>query len=95
MGQRNQQNPLNLITNLLLKAGEEIGGKNIQCLIENKLYKVDTNYFVINFVANDEELFNILQADKNGKIFADMYINCDIESWLNFQIKFKERLTIL
>ena len=95
LGQRNQQNPLNLITNLLLKAGEEIGGKNIQCLIENKLYKVDTNYFVINFVANDEELFNILQADKNGKIFADMYINCDIESWLNFQIKFKERLTIL
>lgn len=95
LGQRNQQNPLNLITNLLLKAGEEIGGKNIQCLIENKLYKVDTNYFVINFVANDEELFNILQADKNGKIFADMYINCDIESWLNFQSKFKERLTIL
>lgn len=95
LGQRNQQNPLNLITNLLLKAGEEIGGKNIQCLIENKLYKVDTNYFVINFVANDEELFSILQADKNGKIFADMYINCDIESWLNFQSKFKERLTIL
>lgn len=34
LGQRNpQQNPLNLITNLLLKAGEEIGGKNIQCII--------------------------------------------------------------
>lgn len=95
-GARQIINPLDLVTNMLLKSGNEISGKNIECVIENRLYKVGNDYFVLDLLQKDDkELFKVLDKDKNGNVYADIYINCDIEVWLNFYAKFKERLRIL
>lgn len=95
-GARQIINPLDLVTNMLLKSGNEISGKNIECVIENRLYKVDNDYFVLDLLQKDDkELFKVLDKDRNGNVYADIYINCDIEVWLNFYAKFKERLRIL
>lgn len=95
-GARQIINPLDLVTNMLLKSGNEISGKNIECVIENRLYKVGNDYFVLNLLQKDDkELFKVLDKDRNGNVYADIYINCDIEVWLNFYSKFKERLRIL
>lgn len=95
-GVRQIINPLDLVTNMLLKSGNEISGKNIECVIENRLYKVGNDYFVLNLLQKDDkELFKVLDKDRNGNVYADIYINCDIEVWLNFYAKFKERLRIL
>ena len=95
-GVRLEKNPLDLVTNMLLKSGNEISGKNIECVIENRLYKVGNDYFVLDLLQKDDkELFKVLDKDKNGNVYADIYINCDIEVWLNFYAKFKERLRIL
>lgn len=95
-GVRQIINPLDLVTNMLLKSGNEISGKNIECVIENRLYKVGNDYFVLDLLQKDDkELFKVLDKDKNGNVYADIYINCDIEVWLNFYAKFKERLRIL
>lgn len=95
-GVRLEKNPLDLVTNMLLKSGNEISGKNIECVIENRLYKVGNDYFVLDLLQKDDkELFKVLDKDRNGNVYADIYINCDIEVWLNFYAKFKERLRIL
>lgn len=95
-GARQIINPLDLVTNMLLKSGNEISGKNIECVIENRLYKVGNDYFVLDLLQKDDkELFKVLDKDRNGNVYADIYINCDIEVWLNFYAKFKERLRIL
>ena len=95
-GVRLEKNTLDLVTNMLLKSGNEISGKNIECVIENRLYKVGNDYFVLDLLQKDDkELFKVLDKDKNGNVYADIYINCDIEVWLNFYAKFKERLRIL
>lgn len=95
-GARLEKNPLDLVTNMLLKSGNEISGKNIECVIENRLYKVGNDYFVLDLLQKDDkELFKVLDKDRNGNVYADIYINCDIEVWLNFYAKFKERLRIL
>lgn len=95
-GVRQIINPLDLVTNMLLKSGNEISGKNIECVIENRLYKVGNDYFVLDLLQKDDkELFKVLDKDRNGNVYADIYINCDIEVWLNFYAKFKERLRIL
>nr|WP_321310934.1 site-specific DNA-methyltransferase [uncultured Campylobacter sp.] len=95
-GVRLEKNPLDLVTNMLLKSGNEISGKNIECVIENRLYKVGNDYFVLDLLQKDDkELFKVLDKDRNGNVYADIYINCDIEVWLNFHAKFKERLRIL
>ena len=88
---------------MLLKSGNEIGGKEIICVIENRLYKVNNDYFVINLdnkgeiFENDDvkQIFGILNQDRNGNVFADMYMDCHIQNWLNFREKFKERLRII
>ena len=95
-GVRLEKNTLDLVTNMLLKSGNEISGKNIECVIENRLYKVGNDYFVLDLLQKDDkELFKVLDKDRNGNVYADIYINCDIEVWLNFYAKFKERLRIL
>ena len=95
-GARQDIDALDLVTNMLLKSGSEIGGKNIECVIENRLYKVENDYFVLDLIGKDDkEVFEILDKDRNGNVYADVYIDCDIEAWLNFQSKFKERLRIL
>lgn len=95
-GIRLEKNTLDLVTNMLLKSGNEISGKNIECVIENRLYKVGNDYFVLDLLQKDDkELFKVLDKDRNGNVYADIYINCDIEVWLNFYAKFKERLRIL
>lgn len=100
---RNNISAIDLVTNMLLKSGNEIGGKEIICVIENKLYKVNNDYFVINLdnkgeiFENDDvkQIFGILNQDRNGNVFADMYMDCHIQNWLNFREKFKERLRII
>ena len=68
-GARQIINPLDLVTNMLLKSGNEISGKNIECVIENRLYKVGNDYFVLDLLQKDDkELFKVLDKDRNGNV---------------------------
>ncbi|MDE5592242.1 MAG: hypothetical protein K2I63_04750 [Helicobacter sp.] len=85
--------PSDIARNLSLQCGKGLD-RELECIIESKLYKCDDVYCVVEF---DKEVLEILSHTKNEYIFIDGYANMELEEFLNLKnsANIDERLRIV
>ena len=77
--------------NLALSAGKTLS-QTLQVVIENKLYKCEDSYFCIEC---DKKVLETLAKTSDEYIYLDGFADIDLEHFLNFEVRFKERLNIV
>lgn len=60
-------------------------------VLKNKLYECENAYFVVEF---DDEVLKILQKSQN-EIYINAFSDIDLETLLNLNVSFKERLVVI
>ncbi|MBD5165370.1 site-specific DNA-methyltransferase [Helicobacter sp.] len=85
--------PSDIARNLSLQCGKGLD-RELECIIETKLYKCDDVYCVVEC---DKEVLEILSHTKNEYIFIDGYASLELEEFLNLQnsADIDERLRIV
>lgn len=77
--------------NLALSAGKTLS-QTLQVVIEDKLYKCEDSYFCIEC---DKEVLETLAKTSNEYIYLDGFADINLESFLNLDAQFKERVNIV
>ena len=77
--------------NLALSAGKTLS-QTLQVVIEDKLYKCEDSYFCIEC---DKGVFETLAKTSDEYIYLDGFMDMNLESFLNLDAQFKERLNIV
>ncbi|WRD36613.1 site-specific DNA-methyltransferase [Helicobacter pylori] len=83
--------PFDKALNLALQCGKTLN-QALEIIIKDKLYKCEDAYFCI---VCDEEVQEYLAKSKNEMIFLDGYEEIDLETFLNLNASFKERLSVV
>ncbi|WQT22772.1 site-specific DNA-methyltransferase [Helicobacter pylori] len=83
--------PFDKALNLALQCGKTLN-QPLEIIIKDKLYKCEDAYFCI---VCDKEAQEYLAKSKNEMIFLDGYEEIDLESFLNLNASFKERLSVV
>ncbi|QQW71830.1 site-specific DNA-methyltransferase [Helicobacter pylori] len=83
--------PFDKALNLALQCGKTLN-QALEIIIKDKLYKCEDAYFCI---VCDKEAQEYLAKSKNEMIFLDGYEEIDLESFLNLNASFKERLSVV
>ena len=67
------------------------------CIIPSDNIFADETQYKVVYDDDGNRLYEFWdeESETYSYVNADIYINCDIEVWLNFYAKFKERLRIL
>ena len=90
---RKGMSPSDIARNLSLQCGKGLD-RELECIIESKLYKCDDVYCVVEY---DKEVLEILRNTKNEYIFIDGYASLELEEFLNLKnsADIDERLRIV
>lgn len=82
--------PFDKALNLALNSGVMLN-LPLKEVLKNKLYECENAYFVVEF---DDEVLKILQKSQN-EIYISAFSNIDLETLLNLNVSFKERLVVI
>ncbi|MDE7317908.1 MAG: site-specific DNA-methyltransferase [Helicobacter sp.] len=77
--------------NLALSAGKTLS-QTLQVVIEDKLYKCEDSYFCIEC---DKGVLETLAKTSDEYIYLDGFADINLESFLNLDAQFKERLNVV
>ncbi len=77
--------------NLALSAGKTLN-QTLQVVLEGKLYKCEDSYFCIEC---DKKVLETLAKTSDEYIYLDGFADINLEYFLNFEVRFKERLNIV
>ncbi|WP_300856777.1 site-specific DNA-methyltransferase [uncultured Helicobacter sp.] len=77
--------------NLALSAGKTLS-QTLQVVIEDKLYKCEDSYFCIEC---DKGVLETLAQTSDEYIYLDGFADINLESFLNLDAQFKERLNVV
>lgn len=77
--------------NLALSAGKTLS-QTLQVVIEDKLYKCEDSYFCIEC---DKKVLETLAKTSDEYIYLDGFADINLESFLNLDAQFKERLNVV
>ncbi|GAA8811587.1 site-specific DNA-methyltransferase [Helicobacter pylori] len=83
--------PFDKALNLALQCGKTLN-QPLEIIIKDKLYQCEDAYFCI---VCDEETQEYLAKSGNERIFLDGYEEIDLETFLNLNASFKERLSVV
>ncbi len=83
--------PFDKALNLALQCGKTLN-QPLEIIIKDKIYQCEDAYFCI---VCDEEAREYLAKSKNEMIFLDGYEEIDLETFLNLNASFKERLSVV
>ncbi|RDU72443.1 type III restriction endonuclease subunit M [Helicobacter aurati] len=85
--------PSDIARNLSLQCGKSLD-RELECIVESKLYKCDDAYCVVEC---DKEVLEILRNTKNEYILIDGYASLELEEFLNLKnsANINERLRIV
>lgn len=82
--------PFDKALNLALNSGVMLN-RPLKEVLKNKLYECENAYFVVEF---DDEVLKILQKSQN-EIYINAFSDIYLETLLNLNVSFKERLVVI
>lgn len=91
LADRKGVSPSDIARNLSLQCGKGLD-RELECIIESKLYKCEDSYFCIEC---DEKVLETLAKTSDEYIYLDGFADINLESFLNLDAQFKERLNIV
>ena len=77
--------------NLALQSGKRLD-EPLEIIIENKLYKCKDSYFCVEF---SDKVLEFLSKTKDEYIIIDGFSNIDLQSFLNANVRFNDRLRVV
>ena len=77
--------------NLALQSGKRLD-EPLEIIIPNKLYKCKDSYFCIEF---SDKVLELLSKTKDEYIIIDGFSNIDLQSFLNANVRFNDRLRVV